>query len=240
MISIIIPTRNEEKIIEKTLLGFTSKMTLPYEIIVSDGKSIDKTVEIASKYTKNIITCTTDATQTIAGGRDAGARIARGEYLVFFDADCSLPNPDEFFTHALAHFEKDPNLVALIPKQRILPENERFADRFWFGYINLYFRFMNNVLGIGQAGGELQMMRKEAFQKVNGFKADLVAAEDMNMFYRLSQIGRTYIDPDLTVFHTGRRIRKEGWPKLLGEWFMNTLYVFFFKRAKSKEWVPVR
>lgn len=240
MISIIIPTRNEEKIIGQTLRGLISKLTIPYEIIVSDGKSTDRTIEIAGQYVKKIIPCTDEAAQTIAGGRDAGAAAAEGEYIVFFDADCSLPDPDAFFKQALSDFEKDPALVALIPKQRIIPENERFSDRFWFGYINTYFRLMNNVMHVGQAGGELQMMKRSVFMQVGGYKADLVAAEDMNMFYRLSRVGKTRLDPTLTVYHTGRRIRAVGWTLLLAEWFVNTLYVFIFKKAKSKEWVPIR
>jgi GT2 family glycosyltransferase len=45
MISIIIPTFNEEKLIESTLLTLTSALTLPHEVIVSDGGSSDRTVE---------------------------------------------------------------------------------------------------------------------------------------------------------------------------------------------------
>jgi len=40
MISIIIPTFNEEKVIESTLLTLTSTLTLPHEVIVSDGGSL--------------------------------------------------------------------------------------------------------------------------------------------------------------------------------------------------------
>ncbi len=240
MISIIIPTLNEEKIIGQTLQALTSKLTIPYEIIVSDGNSTDATVAIAQKYASRVVTYSDAKRQTIAQGRNAGAAVAHGEYLVFMDADCSFEDPDAFLLSALKRFAKELDLVALIPKQRILPENERWVDRFWFGYINSYFRCMNNLFHVGQAGGELQMMRAEAFKKVGGFQENLVAAEDMNLFYRLSRIGRTTLDPNLTIFHTGRRIRQIGWTMLLWEWFANSFSVLIWNRAQSKVWVPIR
>ena len=54
MISFIIPTLNEEKTIEKTLKNL-SEYFGEKEIIVSDGRSSDKTIEIAKKYTDKVI-----------------------------------------------------------------------------------------------------------------------------------------------------------------------------------------
>ena len=55
MISIIIPTLNEEKIIEATLCTLTSTLTIPHEVIVSDGGSSDRTVELAKKYAGAVV-----------------------------------------------------------------------------------------------------------------------------------------------------------------------------------------
>ncbi len=240
MISIIIPTLNEEKIIERTLASLISHLTIPYEIIVSDGKSKDKTVEIARKYNSQIVLYTEEKRQTIAGGRNDGAKVAKGDFLVFFDADCSLKNADDFFTKAIARFKDNPTLVALAPTIRVLPESEHFSDKLVFGYLNIYFRIMNNFFHKGQAAGELQMIRRETFEKVGGYREDLVAGEDMEMFLRLSKIGKTFLAKDLTVFHTGRRIRKIGWPRLLWTWFKNTASIALLNKSVTKEWVPVR
>jgi glycosyltransferase involved in cell wall biosynthesis len=45
MISIIIPTFNEEKVIESTPLSLTSTLTHPRDVIVSDSGSCDQTIE---------------------------------------------------------------------------------------------------------------------------------------------------------------------------------------------------
>src|SRR5689334_22600922 len=101
MIAIIIPTLNVGKVIGETIQKLRLGLTLPYEIIVSDGQSTDKTAEIAKRYADKVIVYRGEKRQTIAEGRNDGARAAVGDFLVFFDADCSLLNPQQFFTTAL-------------------------------------------------------------------------------------------------------------------------------------------
>jgi GT2 family glycosyltransferase len=99
---------------------------------------------------------------------------------------------------------------------------------------------LNNIFGIGAAGGEFQMMSVEAFRKVGGFNEKLAAAEDMDLFRRLSKMGRTRFEKRLTVYHTGRRAHTVGWPRLVWEWFTNSVSVWVFKRSASKEWKEIR
>jgi glycosyltransferase involved in cell wall biosynthesis len=240
MISIIIPTRNEEKIIGVTLLAFKNKLTLPHEIIVTDGASTDKTVEIAKTLADKVVEHKSSNRQTIAEGRNAGAGAATGEFLVFMDADCSLVDPDEFFKIALLDF-KDERLVALTGWIRVFPDQETFADKVIFNAQNFWMMFLNNVIHTGVSpGGEFQMMRADVFRKIGGFNANLVAAEDIELFGRLGKEGRIRLDRRLKVFHTGRRGHKIGWPKLLSLWFLNTVWMLLFKKAYVKEWKVIR
>src|SRR5665213_4213761 len=98
MISIIIPTLNEEKILKKTLTSLKQLKVADYEIIVSDGASTDKTLEIAKDHAHKVITHTSAGRQNIAQGRNAGAAHAHGDYLVFIDADVFIPKINDFFT----------------------------------------------------------------------------------------------------------------------------------------------
>ena len=239
MISIVIPTRNEEKIIETTLSGL-KKLTLPHEIIIIDGKSTDKTIEIAKKYADKIVDQNQSKPKTIAEGRNEGAAVASGDYIVFFDADCSIVDPNDFFQKALAYFETHPKTVALAARLKVLPEMSTLMDKIVFASVNVTYAFFNNILHIGAASTEFMMVKKEAFHKVGGFKATLIAAEDINFFYAISRIGHTHLLRSLIVFHTGRRAHKVGWPKLLWEWFTNTISLIFFKKAASKEWTVIR
>lgn len=238
MISIIIPTLNEEKIIEKTLSQFKDLNVLDFELIVSDGESKDKTVEIAKKYTKNILI--TKEKHTIAFARNQGAKTAKGEYLVFLDADVFIKNPNDFFRQALLEFEKDKKLIALTVKLKVLPEFETFWDKFFHFIINFIHWFSCNILNSGNASGEFQMIKKDVFFKIGGYNENLAVAEDAELFLKLSKIGKVKTIWGLTVYHTGRRFHQEGWLKVLYHWLLNFFSVLFFKKSVYKKWKEVR
>jgi GT2 family glycosyltransferase len=239
MISFVIPTLNEVKTIELTLQSLT-RYSGDYEIIVSDGNSQDGTIALCRKYTETVVVYDEPARQTIAMARNMGAAVAQGNYLVFVDADVVIPDIDAFFARAEQEFHRRPGLVALTCKYRVFPEFSTFGDRYVFTMLGAQFWLQNNVLGIGGAGGEFQMISAEAFENVGGFDERLTASEDMDLFRRLSKTGKTRFVNHLTVFHTGRRAHAVGWPRLLASWFSNSMSVFFFKKSTSKEWKEVR
>jgi glycosyltransferase involved in cell wall biosynthesis len=240
MISIIIPTLNEAKLIESTLQTLAATLTLPNEVIVSDGRSSDRTAELAAGYANIVVVFAGAGRQTIGEGRNDGAKAAAGDFLVFLDADCIIPDPDRFFAQALAHFARDPGLVGLTAYLRVFPADETFGDKFFAGIANFSLRVANNMLHWGAAFGEFQMIRREAFARVGGFRADLIAFEDTDMFLRLSRIGRTMIDPKLRVLHSGRRGHQVGYPQLLTTWLVNVVFMAVRDRPFSKEWTPLR
>ena len=238
MISFIIPTLNEEKIIKDTL-NSVKEFHGDYEIIVSDGHSTDKTAEIAREYTEKFIVYNGIKRQTIGKGRNDGASVANGDYLVFLDADVFIKNSDAFFNKAFKVFEKNKKIVAITAYIRVLPEFERTSDKIIWWVINSSYILLNNILGIGGASGEFQMIKKEAFIKVGGFNEVLIGGEDHELFRRLAKIGKTHFERSLTVYHTGRRGHKLGWPKFVGLLFLATLPVFI-KRFFLKEWKEIR
>ncbi|MDD5164950.1 MAG: glycosyltransferase [Candidatus Pacebacteria bacterium] len=234
MISIIIPTYNEEKYLGKTLENL-SLLKIPHEIIVTDDKSIDNTVSIARKYTKNVLVPSEKHT-TIAANRNAGAKIAQGDFLVFIDSSCLIENPDAFFTCALDDFRSIPNLVGLTAKLNVYPETRTWGDRLMYFIFNSTHFIKNNILRTGEAAGKFQMVTREAFEKIRGFREDLVTREDADLFHRLSKIGRTLYDSELVVIHSGRRAHALGWPKLLSIWMVNSFWLMVFGTAKAKNW----
>jgi glycosyltransferase involved in cell wall biosynthesis len=242
MISIIIPTLNEESVIAGTITKLKSGFTLPHEIIISDGKSKDRTVEIAKGLADKVIEYTDEARQTIAMGRNAGAAAAdsSSEFVAFMDADCTILEPDRFFSQILKHFERDPGLVSVCTARRVFPEVETMSDRIIFDLFNDYFWFMNNVLHFNMSAGEFQMIRKSAFDGIGGYNGALVASEDVDLFMRLGKIGKVRYEKGLVIYHTGRRGHAIGWPKLLSQWFLNSIWMMAFGRAYTKEWSPIR
>jgi len=239
-LSIIVPTLNEEKVIAKTLSSIKTLRTVSYEIIVSDGASSDRTVELASQFADRVVTHDGQTRQNIAQGRNAGASAATGEYLVFMDADVLIPKIDDFFKQALEKFEADPRICGLTVFLKVLPEHITLSDRLFFGLVNRVYQFSNNVLHLGMASGEFQMVRSEVFRKVGGFNNELVVGEDNDLFARLSRVGHTWVETGLFVMHTSRRAHNVGWTKLLSLWALNFIYYKVIRRSFSKEWKVIR
>jgi glycosyltransferase involved in cell wall biosynthesis len=240
MISIIIPTLNEEKTIEQTIASLNKLTDYEHEIIISDGKSKDKTIEIAKSLGAKTIIYQGTVRQTIGGGRNLGASIAGGEFLVFMDADVTLGDANKFFISALHFFAKDKNLLGLAVRQKVAPEWATLSDRIAFGLVNISYYIQNNILHTGGSGGEFQMIRADAFQKLKGFNERMPAGEDNDMFHRLAKLGHTRLAWPLVVWQTGRRGHKLGWIKLLSRWVINWFSVFIFKKSHDEIWEEVR
>lgn len=88
MISVVIPAYNEEKALPTTLARVFAQYG-EYEVIVVDGGSADRTREIAAAETR---VRTITAPKGRASQMNAGARQARGEWLLFLHADTLLPD----------------------------------------------------------------------------------------------------------------------------------------------------
>ncbi len=240
MISFIIPTLNEEKTIERTLQSIKKLRDYDYEVIISDGKSKDRTIEIAKNCGAEVIVYEGTIRQTISSGRNLGASIASGKLFVFMDADVVIPDINIFFKKALNIFENQKKLVGLTVSIKVLPELETLADKIIFKIINYYFLLSNNVFNSGGASGEFQIIKASIFNKLKGYDERITVAEDIEMFRRLAREGKTKIEMSLIVMHTGRRAHKVGWPKLLLSWWTNWLSVFVFGRSFSTVWEEIR
>lgn len=239
MLSIIIPTLNEEKIIGKTLKAL-SHLKVAHEIIISDGGSSDNTLEIARPYAHKIVQNHGGQRQTIGQGKNLGAEAANGSYLVFVDADVEIPNVNKFFLHALNLFEADPGLSGLTVFLKVFPEHATLSDKFFFQMINSLHYIVNNWLRLGSASGEFQMIKKSAFKELGGYNEKMIMGEDNDMFTRLATLGRTRVETGLHILHTSRRAHKIGWFRLLSLWVINNFYNRFLKRSFSKEWKVIR
>ena len=214
--------------------------TFPFEIIVSDGGSTDDTLAIAHTLADRVVANTSGTRQNIAIGRNAGARVARGAFLLFLDADVTIPDPDTFLTSLIQLFEHEPDVVACTTALRVSPNAETLTDAVVFTVINTTYYICNNILGVAAASGEVQCMRTSTFMRVGGFAEHIVAAEDQEMFRRLRTHGQTRFVSSLTAYHTGRRMHATGLVPLMYEYGLNHFSVLLFGKSVSKEWKPIR
>ena len=239
-ISVIIPTLNEEKLLEKTLSQFTDEIKNKFriEIIVTDGGSTDKTLSIAKKYSANVVENSSHLKQNISIGRNSGAKIAKGEILVFFNADTQIKNTEIFFSTLITTFQKK-NVVGITCFVCVYQEEEIFADRIFHTFFNYYFWFLN-VVGIGMGRGECHILSKKMFEELGGYNEEFAAGEDFDLFARLRKRGRIQFLKHTIIYESPRRYRKFGYRKILSLWFRNAISVLLFKKSHSKEWEVIR
>lgn len=237
MISIIIPTLEEDRIIGNTLSYLTAHLKVPHEIIVSDGGSRDRTVEIARPLCDKLVV--SEGQHSPARQRNNGARVAKGDLLVFFDADSFVPDIDAFIKCMGGRFD-DASLLALAAPQRVDPARRTFFDIIIFEIDNLIVRFMNNVLHHGAGSGKCIVVRADAFRDVGGFDERFVFREDADLIARISKIGKTRYAPEIKVYHSGRRIHALGPIRFLASWMSNGTSAILGNKALVEEWRPIR
>jgi glycosyltransferase involved in cell wall biosynthesis len=238
--SIIIPTLNEEKLIERSLEQFTSeiKNSFNVELIVSDGGSTDSTINIAKKYADRLILHSEKFSQNISQGRNAGAKDSLGDVLIFLNADTCLNDVHYFFTELLKEFNlKDTAAVAC--RIEVFPGEKKLSDVLFHGMYNYYLAIMNKgILAMGR--GECHIIKKENFFNSGGYDETLAAGEDFDIYKRLGKSGKIKFRRDLLVFESPRRYRRYGYAKVIWDWTINYLSVLFFRKSVSKEWKAVR
>jgi len=208
------------------------------ELIVSDGGSTDRTIEIAQSYDVWLVKNDEGRKQTISIGRNEGAKVARGSVLVFLNGDTVVPEIDRFFEKVVQEIGR-PGVCAVTCKVRVYPEEESLADVLFHGFYNWFFYMMNRV-GMAMGRGECHVITRDAFDAVNGYSGEIAAGEDYDMFRRLSRVGEVRFLRDVTVHESPRRYRKYGYLYVTSSWFLNFLSVFFLGRSILDQWKPVR
>ena len=239
--SIIIPTLNEEKLLPKLLDQLNDqKLREKYnlEIIISDGGSVDRTLEIAVEASDIVQVHTKSEKQNIAAGRNSGAKYASGEVLIFINGDVIIKNIFHFFDHIQKRFVSS-KFLAMTCKVKVFPGEEIYSDKIFHFLYNKYFKLLN-TFGLGMGRGECQIIRREVFREVGGYNEELAAGEDFDLFMRIRKLGKIFFADELCVYESPRRYRKLGYKGVTWSWFKNALSVMFKNKSISKEWEQVR
>jgi glycosyltransferase involved in cell wall biosynthesis len=218
-LSIIIPTRNEEKYLPRLLEAIKRQTARPMEIIVADNHSDDRTVEIAKSYGCIIVL----GGKHPSIGRNSGARHATQPYLLFFDADVQIQ--DDFLEKNLDEFMQRGLGVASCLTET---DSTKFIDKAGTAVNNLYYitteRFIKN------AGGFCIFAKKAIHERIGGFDETLLIAEDQDYAVRASHISKYRFLRSRKVVFSLRRYEVEGKVKL----FLKYLKIYYYTTFKGK------
>jgi glycosyltransferase involved in cell wall biosynthesis len=196
-VSIIVPTYNGGKLIERALKSISSQTFQDFEVIVVDDASTDSTKEKVQSFVRRdprfqlII-----LTQNSGGGavpRTTGCKLAQGEFVAFLDQDdLYLP---EYLERKVAYFDAHPEINFLSSLTWTFDEDDK-----------------NKSIINCEYGGPLNtMVRREVLERTGYFKASQTNADDMGMWYRYlkvygAKMNTTVSDEPLTLYarHIGQ------------------------------------
>ncbi len=236
-VSFIIPTFNESKWIIQTLNQFKELDPSTYEVIITDNGSSDNTPSVVEDLVDKTVTIETERRTTIGECRNRGARVATGEILWFIDADVRIVNIRQVFDKIIHYFSKHPKCVGIALKVKIYKEEATFADNFWFGAVNTVNFVMNRFMKVGGVSGDCLILRKNVFEDLKGFNPILITSEDYELSHRVAKKGEIHMFRDEHIEMSSRRIRRDGWLKLIYTWERNWIKHCVMKRPdKSGEW----
>jgi teichuronic acid biosynthesis glycosyltransferase TuaG len=108
LVSIIIPAYNAADYLEETVQSILNQSYQSWEMIIINDGSTDNTMEISKSFKDTRIQCITQKNAGVAAARNKGLFFAKGEYVVFFDAD-DLMTAD-FLSERISTLKKEPSI----------------------------------------------------------------------------------------------------------------------------------
>jgi len=203
-VSFVVPAFNEERLLAGTLKAIhaaASALDESAEVIVIDDASTDGTKTVAHSHGARVVSVNC---RHIAATRNAGAREARGKWLIFVDADTSVT------------IEVVQAAVAAMRAGAVAGGCDVRFD----GRLPLYARVLIAAAlpvyqALGLAAGCFIFCTREAFDAVGGFDETLFAAEEAVLSRALHRQGRFVILRE-QVITSGRKLRAHSAREVLG------------------------
>lgn len=207
MLSVVIPARNEEKVLGATLdsLNLALGGRLEFEIVVMDHNSEDDTAKIAEAAGARVVSV---KASSIGELRNKGVASTAGEVLVFLDADVTVtPDWGERLSEIEPEIRTGTRLIT--GSWCRVPPDESWIERHWFQAR----KQSQSHLGSGHL-----IIGRTLFEECSGFDERLKTGEDYDLCQRaLSRGGRIRSDPRLVAIH-------HGFPKTVPAFFRRELW----------------
>jgi glycosyltransferase involved in cell wall biosynthesis len=221
MLSVVIPTLNEEKYLPLLLGSLDGQTYRDFEIIVADAGSRDSTCDLAAKAGCRIVE------GGLPGrGRNNGAVAARGEWLLFLDADVILP---PHFLQAVTEEILRKGLE--VATCAVEPISGKRVDKVLHGIANVYFRATQSFWP--HAPGFCIYVKKSVHQSINGFDEDITLAEDHDYVLRASKIARFAYIKKVKIPVSIRRLEKDGRFMITLKYLLAETHLIFLGPIKS-------
>ena len=214
MLSIIIPTYNEEEYLPRLLASIRSQRFAGYEIVVADANSTDKTREIAAKFGAKVV----DGGMP-GPGRNLGARAASGDLLLFLDADVILPDV-EWLSRKVEQFKRRKLDAATC---MIKPLHGKLIDEVSHNVFNAH--MMATQFVMAHAPGFCIFATKKLHDAIGGFDETITLAEDHDYVDRAGKLGKFRVMTGSRIRVSVRRFERDGRFPIFAKFLMAELHI---------------
>lgn len=220
-VSIVIPAYNEEHHLRSCLQAIADQTVRPYEVIVADNNSTDRTAEVAASYP--FVRVVPATRQGIVHGRNAGFDAATGDIIGRIDADIMLPR---HWVEHVQQFYTQPGNQQTAWSGAGYFYNVRMPQLVSFAYGLLAFRFNKLLIGHYTLWGSNMAFTREQWQIVRTTTCDRTDIhEDLDLAIHLHRAGfNIFYDTSIKTNAELRRVqseRQELWQYL--QWWPRAL-----------------
>lgn len=218
LISVIILTMNAEENIAPVLSLLQKQTIQPYEIIIADSESTDKTVSIAEEYGAKVLPVRRKEFNH-GGTRDYAFKHSKGEYVLFLTHD-AIPSHDILIEQLFEVLNNNPNMAVVYGRQ--LPkENATYMERLIREYNYPVESHTYGSKDIPSHGIKTFFMsdvcalyRRNIYEEIGGFEKNVKTNEDM--FYAANAIRNGFTvgyAADAKVIHSHNFSLKEQYQR---------------------------
>lgn len=223
-ISIIIPTYNEEEYLPNLLNSIKKQDFTDYEVIIADAHSKDNTRKIAKDFGAIVVDGGLPGV-----GRNAGAKVAKGEILLFLDSDLELT--PKYLNNVIEEFEERNLGIAI---SQMTPLSEKTRDIYLHNLANWFMIAVEKIKPHG-AGCYGIIAKRSLHEQINGFDESLTFGEDTDYIEKLGEIDKFRVLRNAKVGVSTRRLEEEGLYNLLKQYGKSTYNDFRGKRTTAED-----
>ncbi len=204
LISCIMPTKNRRRFVAQSLRYFAEQDYPNKEIIIINDGSSDKTPQIVQKYPVRLINT---EEKGISHARNLGYLQAKGEYVAYTDADCTVV--PKWLSVMISHFQD--SAVALVGGITIFQTDGSLSSL----YRQIEFEKRNQNVSQGEvnwAGGPGCVFRKKVLEEIGGFNPKWEHGEDAEISFMIAEKGYKIIKEPRAISH---HVPEKGFKKLI-------------------------